>query len=251
VGYAACALAAIAGTGIFLGLRGGGGSTGRSPQDQPSAPINARSAPPHGGSSGLVAVARVYRGRATPDDELLPMRALLTRAESHILLVDPSRRSRPRDLGAGWGPSWSPDGRKLVFTYGVDHGGRGFGGGLERLFVMNADGSGRHPLPMPSLGSPRFEDWAPAWAPDGRRIRTTAARPGHPTESGSRSPSAQAIVGDQNRSSDLPLSTETAATATRSCAVAATELARVGHDLGFRTEVPQGSAPDRQTSQSV
>jgi hypothetical protein len=59
LGYAACALAAIAGTGIFFGLRGGGGSTGRSPQDASSAPINAHSAPPQGGSSGLVAVARV------------------------------------------------------------------------------------------------------------------------------------------------------------------------------------------------
>jgi Tol biopolymer transport system component len=155
MGYAACALVALAGTAIFLGLRGGGGINVRSQQDESSALLNARSAPPQRGSSGLIAVSRVYRG------------------ESHILLVDPSGRSAPRDLGPGWGPSWSPDGRKLVFGYEVGRGGRDLGGGLERLFVMNADGSGRRPLPMPPLGSPRFEAWAPAWSPDGNRIAFT------------------------------------------------------------------------------
>jgi Tol biopolymer transport system component len=104
--------------------------------------------------------------------------------ESHIMLVDPSGRSRPRDLGRGWEPSWSPDGQKLAFTYEVDtdstYGGgvgavlgRGEGGGLERIFVMNADGSGRRLLAMPWLRSGRFEDSAPSWSPDGRRIAFT------------------------------------------------------------------------------
>jgi Tol biopolymer transport system component len=158
MGIAACLLAAVAGAAIFLGFRGGINGRSAQPQDHSSALISGRSAPPQGAPSGLVALTRVEAG------------------QSHIMLVDPSGRSRPRDLGPGWGPSWSPDGRKLVFTYEVDAGavlGRGLGGGLERLFVMNADGSGRHLLPMPWLGSPRFEDRAPAWSPDGSRITFT------------------------------------------------------------------------------
>lgn len=157
MGIAACLPAAAVGAVIFLGFHGGGG--------RPSAPISGRSAP-QSGSSGLVALTRVDAGR------------------SHIMLVDPSGRSRPRDLGPGWGASWSPDGRRLVFTYEVDTDatyaggvealiGRGLGGGLERIFVMNADGSGRHLLPMPWLSSTRFEDSGPAWSPDGTRIAFT------------------------------------------------------------------------------
>jgi Tol biopolymer transport system component len=165
MGIAACVLAAAVGAAIFFGVRGGGGHSAQ-PQGHSSAPISGRSAPPQGGSSGLVALTRVDAG------------------QSHIMLVDPSGRSRPRDLGPGWGASWSPDGRKLVFTYEVSTDatdasgagalvGRGLGGGLERIFVMNADGSGRHLLPMPWLSSSRFEDSGPAWSPDGSRIAFT------------------------------------------------------------------------------
>lgn len=131
-GVAACLLAAAAGAAILVGLHGG----------------RAHSAQPHGESSGLIALTRVDAG------------------QSHIMLLDPSGRSRPRDLGPGWGASWSPDGRRLVFTYEVNVGagvGDGLGGGFERIFVMNSDGSDRHLLRMPWPGSTRFEDSSPVW----------------------------------------------------------------------------------------
>jgi Tol biopolymer transport system component len=150
IGYAACALVALIGAGVFFGVRGGGVNAIRSTQNEASGVASTRR-----GSSSLLAVARMYRG------------------ESHILLVDPSGRSAPRDLGRGLAPSWSPAGRELVFGYEVGHDGRGFGGGLERIFVMNANGSGRHPLPVPALESRRVEDWGASWSPDGTRIAFT------------------------------------------------------------------------------
>ena len=63
-------------------------------------------------------------------------------------------------------PSWSPDGRRIVFVSDRDR-------NLE-IYVMNADGSGqrnvtRHP----------GRDSDPAWSPDGRKIAFTTKREGN------------------------------------------------------------------------
>ena len=54
-------------------------------------------------------------------------------------------------------PSWSPDGRKLVFVSRRD--------GNAEIYVMNADGSG-----LRNLTRTPSDDLDPAWSPDGRAI---------------------------------------------------------------------------------
>ena len=56
-------------------------------------------------------------------------------------------------------PSVSPDGTQIAFGRFAD------GGFFGRIFVMNADGSDPH-----SITPPRFEGFAPDWAPDGQRL---------------------------------------------------------------------------------
>jgi TolB protein len=58
-----------------------------------------------------------------------------------------------------FGPSVSPDGKRIAFTR--IHG----RGTFSRVYLMQADGSDRHPVTPP-----RFEGFAPDWAPDGQRI---------------------------------------------------------------------------------
>jgi Tol biopolymer transport system component len=54
-------------------------------------------------------------------------------------------------------PSWSPDGKQLVFT--------GYDGGLSDLFVVNADGSNLH-----RVTNDKYADLEPSWGPDGKTI---------------------------------------------------------------------------------
>ncbi len=60
-------------------------------------------------------------------------------------------------------PSWSPDGKQLVFT--------GYVGGFSDLFIVNADGSG-----LKRLTNDRYADLHPAWSPDGKSIAFTTDR---------------------------------------------------------------------------
>lgn len=57
-------------------------------------------------------------------------------------------------------PSWSPDGRRLVFT--------GLEGGVSDLFVINRDGTG-----LVRLTNDRYAQRDPVWSPDGSRIAFT------------------------------------------------------------------------------
>src|SRR3989449_1080846 len=54
-------------------------------------------------------------------------------------------------------PSWSPDGKRLVFT--------GYDGGLSDLFIVNADGTNLH-----RLTNDKYADLEPSWSPDGKTI---------------------------------------------------------------------------------
>ena len=56
-------------------------------------------------------------------------------------------------------PTWSPDGRKIAFV------------GDGKIYVMNADGSGKRRLTPTRNAAPDYRpDVGPAWSPDGRKI---------------------------------------------------------------------------------
>ena len=70
-------------------------------------------------------------------------------------------------------PSWSPDGRQLVFTSPCPGNQNQYPG--SSLWVINADRSGLRALPTAPGG-----DFDSAWGPDGVRIAFTSLRDGHP-----------------------------------------------------------------------
>ena len=73
--------------------------------------------------------------------------------------------SEPRTVFLNINPSWSPDGRRLVFQSERE--------GHTQLYVIGADGSGERRLTW-SLG----EDTHPAWSPDGGWILFDSDRDG-------------------------------------------------------------------------
>ena len=60
-------------------------------------------------------------------------------------------------------PSWSPDGKQIVFT--------GYDGGMSDLFIVNADGTD-----LRRLTNDKYADLLPTWSPDGKTIAFTTDR---------------------------------------------------------------------------
>jgi TolB protein len=61
-------------------------------------------------------------------------------------------------------PAWSPDGKRIAYVSSADH------TGPLAIWVMNADGTGKHQLTFPQAG-----DSSPSWSPDGRKILFTCS----------------------------------------------------------------------------
>jgi len=76
-------------------------------------------------------------------------------------------------------PVWSPDGRKIAFV------------GDGKIYVMNADGSGKRRLTPTRNAAPGFRpDSRPAWSPDGRKIAFQTLRHAGPGACSDGHPSA-------------------------------------------------------------
>jgi Tol biopolymer transport system component len=116
----------------------------------------------------------------SPDSRKIGFRSLRDGSgEIYVVNVDGTGLRRLTRLtrspvSSGWttfsGPTWSPDGRKILFVR------VGWGDGLanSEILVMNADGSRQRNLtrnPAP--------DGDPVWSPDGRRILFVSKRDGY------------------------------------------------------------------------
>jgi Tol biopolymer transport system component len=100
-------------------------------------------------------------GTFSPDGSQLAM-VVLAEGSHEIGIIDVERRRLERriqvaDVGSITNPSWSPDGRSLVFS--------GSRGGITDLYLMDVQtGVARQ------LMADRYADLHPSWSPDGRRI---------------------------------------------------------------------------------
>ena len=65
-----------------------------------------------------------------------------------------------------WDPSWSPNGRHIVFVSGRD-------APRGEIYVMRVDGSN-----VRRLTKNQSLDWCPSWSPDGENIAFTSSRDG-------------------------------------------------------------------------
>ena len=77
-----------------------------------------------------------------------------------------NQRNITNDPNSDSSPSWSPDGKRIVFVSDRD--------GNYEIYVMDADGNNQQ-----RLTDNDFYDTHPSWSPDGKRIAFISRRDGH------------------------------------------------------------------------
>ena len=96
----------------------------------------------------------------SPDGRFIAM-AAKKGPKDDLVILDVQRNREVRridvDLNGILTPSWSPDGKQIVFT--------GLDGGISNLYVVNADGTG-----FRALTNDKQADMHPVWSPDGGTI---------------------------------------------------------------------------------
>ena len=95
------------------------------------------------------------------------------RKRPQIYVMDADGKNQHRlsnEFFAEWHPSWSPDGKRIVFT---SSGAMDVAGGHWRIYVMDADGGNKQ-----NLSNEGEDDYYPSWSPDGKRIAFVSIRDG-------------------------------------------------------------------------
>ena len=95
--------------------------------------------------------------------------------EIYVMDNDGSNQQRlTNNLDGDWNPSWSPDGKRIIFSSRRAGHFIGEAGITEEIYVMNADGGN-----LQRLTNNRNNDLLPVWSPDGKRIAFASDRKGN------------------------------------------------------------------------